>query len=112
MSVQIELEEGEHLSFQGHFGHKKRPIILGVSDKALYFTREKHFSTESYYVHRVPISEVTEVTLFPLRSIVRWVAALTVFFGGLILEAGILWNVYNQLPGTRVSPWPIAFMLI
>ena len=112
MSLQIQLEDGEELIFQDRFGHEKRPMVLAVSDRSLYFTKEKHFSTESFYIHRVPISEVNEVSLLPLSPVTRWVVALAVFFGGFVLEAGILWNVYRQLPGTRVSPWPIAFMLI
>lgn len=112
MKLDVELENGETLIFKDQFGHDKRPKLLAVTDRAVFVTREQHFALESFFVDRIPIETVTSVSLQPLRPIAFWGLSLSIFLGGLLLEAGILWNVYRELPGTKVSPWPIAFMLI
>ena len=112
MKLDIELENGETLIFKDQFGHDKRPKLFAVTDRAIFVTREQHFAMESFFVDRIPIETVISVSLQPLRSIALWGVSSAIFLGGLVLEAGILWNVYRELPGTKVSPWPIAFMLI
>ena len=112
MSINIELLPGESLIFEEGVVTSK-PMVFGVSGQAIYVTLEQHFKQESWRLERIPISQVTEISLRKERSLVLWILGGLTFTGGSLLAAGLAWNVYNALPGTRVPivPWPFIFMV-
>jgi hypothetical protein len=111
MRLKADLEPGESLIFEDCLGTSK-PMHLAVTDRAIFVTREKHFARESWYLDRIPNPLVTQVSLERERPLVLWGISVLIFLGGLLLYLGIAWNVYRELPGTKTSPWPAAFMIL
>jgi hypothetical protein len=112
MPLKVELQEGETLIFEDGVANSDRPTVFGVTDRAIFVTREKHLARESWYLDRIPISAITQVSLLKESRFAIWGLSSMVFFGGLVLAAGLVWNVYNRLPDTRGSIWPFIWMLL
>lgn len=112
MPLEIDLQPGEKLVFQEGVKGDRRPIVLGVTNQAVYVTKEQHFKGESWRLERIPIPMVTQVYLETEKRIVPLAFAFFVFTGGFLLALGMWWNAQRELPGTKVSPWPIGFMII
>lgn len=112
MALNFELLPGESLIFEDGVVTSK-PMVFGVSEQAVFVTLEQHFKQESWRLERIPISKVTEISLRKERNFVLWILGGLTFAGGFLLTAGLVWNIYNQLPGTRVhvTPWPMIFMV-
>lgn len=112
MALKIELQPGEAIVFEDGVKGDRRPMVLGLTNQAVYVTKEQHFANESWRLERIPIPMVTQIYLEKEKKIIPLILAILVFSGGLLLTLGMAWNVSQQLPGTKVSPWPIAFMLL
>lgn len=112
MAFEIELQPGETTVFEDGVKGDKRPMFFGVTNQAVYVTKEQHFKKESWRLERVPIPSVTQVFVEREKRIVPLTIAFLVFAGGLVLTLGMAWNVYRELPGTKVSGWPIGFMIL
>jgi hypothetical protein len=113
MQLKIEPLPDESVVFEDGV-YTSRPMVFGVTNQAVYVTKEQHFKQESWRLERIPIPAITEVCIKKERSIVVWLLGALTFTGGLILAAGFAWNVYRALPGTKVPivPWPYIFMAI
>jgi hypothetical protein len=101
VSLKIELQPNETLIFEDGVQGAKKPMVLGVTDQAVFFTKEQHFAKESWRLERIPIPTITQVYIEKEKKMVPWVIAIIVFTFGLVSELAIAWNVYRELPGTK-----------
>ena len=113
MQLKIEPLPGESIVFEDGV-YSSKPMVFGVTNQAVYVTKEQHFKQESWRLERIPIAEVAKVFIKKERSAFVWILGALTFTGGLVMEAGFAWNVYRALPGTKVPivPWPFIFMAL
>jgi hypothetical protein len=113
MATEISLEPGEHLIFQDGFQSDgySQPFAFAVTDRAVFVTKEKHFSKESWYFERIPLSRIQQVFLRRERSFWIWTFSALLFVSGLILAVIMMSNALNNEPGTRVGGAPFAMIV-
>lgn len=87
MSLEIELQESEILRYQNSVNDQSHPMSFGISDRAVFIAREQHFKVDSYYMHRIPLEEIREVTLSRERGFRFW------FFGIFVTTIGAAFTV-------------------
>jgi hypothetical protein len=112
MSLKIVPEPGESVIFEEGVCGFKKPVVLGVSNQAVYLTKEQHFARESWRLERIPLETVTHVYVAKEKKIVPLVIGALFFSMGLLFYLAIAWNVYRNLAGTKVSGWPLGFMVL
>jgi len=88
MSFKIDLQPDETLIFQNGVKGPRKPMSLGVSDRAVFIAREQHLRTETHYMCRIPIADVTEVRIQKIRGSTIWIVS------GLSFLVGV-WALYT-----------------
>lgn len=111
MQLKIMPLPGESIIFEDGV-YTSRPMVFGVTNQAVYVTKEQHFRQESWRLERIPTAEIVKIFIRKERSMVVWVLGALTFTGGLIMAVGFALNLYRALPGTKVPivPWPFIFM--
>ena len=113
MATEISLEPGENLVFEDGFqpdGYSQ-PFAFAVTDRAVFVTKEKHFSKESWYFERIPLSRIRQVFLRRERSFWIWAFSALLFVFGSILTVSMMSNALTNAPGTRVGGAPFAMIV-
>jgi hypothetical protein len=104
MSFELDLQPEEVLIFHDWIKGPRKPMSLAVSERALFIAREQHLRMEAYYMHRVPITDVEEVSVRKIRGPALWIASSTVFLCGIAFSILLAIGQYNNPPSVRVSP--------
>lgn len=88
-------------------------FVFAVTDQALYHPATRfQVVGDPHYLRRVPISQVREVRVEPIRPYVAWVFAAMMLAAGVILLASMLLPFVLQLEDTyRLSGWPLALQV-
>ncbi len=94
MALKPKLEFGERILFRRGLGKSDYPYpyTFAVSDKAVFVTREQHLRSQSWVMDRIPLEEITEVTL---KAESRWRVFAT---AAAILLIGIVLVVFMLIP--------------
>lgn len=112
-TLEIKLEPNERILFHDRLktaGHKY-PFEFAVSNQAMFFTREKHLAREAWYMKKVPLKEIKQVSLHrPLRASVIFISAL-IFLSGFSMYLLMLRNAMNHDPGSQTMPGPFYIMI-
>jgi len=114
LTFAVESEPGETVvlteSYQA--SDKSEPFAFAISDRAIYLPARKTFAVtnDPWYFRRVPLSEVRELSVTPLRSTGLMVLAV------LMLAAGTLTTYWMMKPvlsgqGGEVRGIPIAILV-
>jgi hypothetical protein len=113
MSIKIPLESDETLIFANSFqsDNYSLPFAIALSENALFVSKEKHFSKESWYYERIPITQIKQIYLKKERYLWVWLFSIILFLIGLFFSVVMMTNALNQSPGTRVSGVPFAILV-
>jgi hypothetical protein len=87
MSLEISLKPNEKIIFKDDLKNEDYPypITFAVSNLALFVTKEKHFAKQSWYLERIPISDVKQVSLIKETKFYIYTLSVLVFLFGLVL---------------------------
>jgi len=107
MAFKIQLQQSEILLYQDYAYDPKHPMSFGITDRAIFLMREQNLRIEKYYMHRVPLDEIKNVTLYRERGFRAWfLGGVSTLFGLLALVAlTVSYYPYNS----SVKPSATAF---
>ncbi|MCC2668772.1 MAG: hypothetical protein K0Q72_1243 [Armatimonadetes bacterium] len=88
-------------------------FCFAVTDRAVYVPATRLvFSGDPHYLKKVPLSEVREVRVEPIRPYAAWVFAAIMIAAGLMVGASMVLPFLLHIEGTyRMSAWPLALLV-
>lgn len=101
MALKIELQPGEAIVFEDGVKGDRRPMVLGLTNQAVYVTKEQHFANESWRLERIPIPMVTQIYLEKEKKIIPLILAILVSRVGCYLLLEWLGTCPNNCPAPR-----------
>jgi hypothetical protein len=97
MALQFTLQPNEKLIYKGEL--KKDvypyPITFAVTNLAVFVTKEKHFARKSWYLERIPLTEIEQVSLVKESKAYIYTVSAVLFLFGLIL------TIFMVIPNLR-----------
>jgi hypothetical protein len=115
VSYDLGLSAGERCFYHHALQNTSRPMCFGVSDRALFMTRELFLKMEAYRMERIPFDEVKEVVLSRERGPWTWIKWTIVLAFGLVSSVALaigLTLTPDYKPGVIGTGGPIAFVVV
>lgn len=115
VSYNLNLAEDETCFYHAALQKTSRPMCLGVSDRAVFISRERFLKFQAYTMERIPLADVKEVILGRERGTWAWLKwAIVLCFGVLSMATmGIgLWLAPDLKPNLIGVGGPIAFTVV
>ncbi|HYX30947.1 MAG TPA: hypothetical protein VE863_20585 [Pyrinomonadaceae bacterium] len=100
-----------HKEFRGSHDHV---FTMAVTNQAVYVSTQKlGFKNNGWYLKRVPLSEVKNVSLLRQRSLYSYGAGGLMIVAGTVLSILMMWALLHPVPGVvyHVSGWPFAIAI-
>jgi hypothetical protein len=115
MGYELVLEQGEEIraNIELKLSKKAKPFFFAVSNRAIYVPRTKLIAkTDPFYFQRVPLGQIRQINVTPLRPYVLWLLAGLMVFIGFFTTIFMMEPVLRNEPGLHtVSGWPIAIFV-
>jgi hypothetical protein len=112
MPFNVDVQPGEELyllrEFHGSHGHV---FAMAVSNQAIYLPAQRMtLKADSWYFKRIPLTEVTEVSLAKAKPIYIYLLSLVMIVSGALMTYLMMAPRLRGEPG-KVSGWPIAILV-
>jgi hypothetical protein len=109
--VHPEVGERQFVNVKYQASSRSLPFAIGVTDRAVYVPQKKRWArTDPWFIQRVPIEQVRQVSLRRTRTIAIVVMALIMVCLGACFTYFMLEPIVGGRGG-RVSGWPFAVLV-
>jgi hypothetical protein len=116
MPFTLDPQPGEEVYLRKEFrGSHDRIFAMAVSNQAVYVSAQRFAikSQDTWYLKRVPLSDVEEVLLVKQRPIYLIILSAIMIIFGAIISFLMMWGALHAKPGQTyfVSGWPFAILV-